>query len=269
MKTGMTLLTMGAGNIIVLEETLKSFRGVCNEVVYGDLLLFPEDREILKTYQEKYNIKIVKFEFDYLFKNGFASCLNELSFHASNDMVIYMNTSEAIDEDYGIANVIDNNPDCNTFYFTHRTDPHRWYRCYNKHELKWSGRIHEQLGGEYKPYHKPIFMMKDLEKDAYNSLKAKALDTVKEIVYFTNYMSFIDNPELLGETDRGWVKFATDNYDSFKERLLAKGKAYEAFLKGDYRMLMEYIYSELGGKDLAFESNDGIEYQTQPKKYLL
>lgn len=268
MKTGITLLTMGAGNVIVLKETLKSFRNICDEVIYGDLLLFPEDREIVASYQDEFNMKIVPFEFDYLFKNGFSSLLNVLASHATNDTVMYLNTSEVIDEDYGIVGAVKNNPECNAFYFIHRTDGHRWYRTYNRHQLKWSGRIHEQLEGEYKPYHKPIFMMKDLEKDNYSSFKAKILDTTKEIVYFQNYMSFIDNPDLLGETDIGWVKFATDNYDSFKERLLAKGKGYEAFQKGDYKAFMEYAYS-LIEVDGQFESNDGIEYQSVPKKYLL
>ena len=126
--------------------------------------------------------------------------------------------------------------------------------------------IHEQLGGEYRPYHKPAFMMKDLEKDMYSPFKANVFDVVKEIVYFKNYMSFIDNPKLLGETDEGWVKFATDNYDSFKERLLNKGDAYKAFLRGDYYALMEHFYKT--NPQEKFKSNTGIEYQNN-KKYLL
>jgi len=267
MKTGISLLTMGAGNVIVLKETLKSFRNICDEVIYGDLLLFPEDREIVASYQDEFNLKIIPFEFDYIFKNGFSSLLNVLASHATNDMVMYMNTSEVVDEDYGIVRTVKNNPDCNTFYFIHRTDPHRWYRTYNRHELQWSGRIHEQLQGTYKPYHRPLFMMADLPKDDYNLHKAKIFDTVKEIVYFTNYMSFIDNPDLIGETDPGWIKFAIDNYDSFKERLLAKGNAYKAFQEGNLYKFMEYAYKNI--EQEKFESNDGIEYQSVPKKYLL
>ena len=108
--------------------------------------------------------------------------------------------------------------------------------------------------------------MKDLPKDMGDTFKAKVFDTVKEIVYFTNYMAIIDRPNELGETDIGWVKFATYNYDSFKERLLAKGGGYQAFLKGDYEAFMWYAQEHMGEE--KFESNIGIEYQ-QDKKFLL
>lgn len=259
-----TLLTMGAGNVLALKKTLASFKDVCNEFVYGDLLLFPEDREIVKSYQQQFNLKIIPFNFDYLFQHGFSSLLNKLATHATNDIVIYMNTSEAIDEDYGMLDIVKNNTECNAFYFTHRTDPHRWYRCYNRHELKWSGMLHEQLIGEYRPYHKPIIMMKDLDKDMDNTFKAKVFDTVKEIVYFTNYMSFIDNPSLLGATDQGWVKFATDSYQSFKDRLEKKGAAYQAFKDGDLEAFMEYVHNSPEFEKEKFESNLSIEFQVDP-----
>lgn len=263
-KTGITLLTMGAGNVKVLRETLESLSSVCDEVIYGDMLLFDDDREILHSYQKEFNIKIIRFKFDYLFANGFSVLLNSLAIHSTNSICMYLNTSEVIDEDYGIVETIRNNPECNTFYFIHRTDPHRWFRTYNKHELKWSGRIHEQLQGEYKPFHKPIFMMKDLEKDMDDSFKAKVFDTAKEIVYFRNYMAIIDKPDEWGETDLGWEQFATENYDSFKERLLKMGSAYRAYIDGDLEAFLNYCHNnpEFGYKQ--FESNIAIEYQQSP-----
>lgn len=267
-KTGITLITMGAGNVKVLKETLESFSSVCDEVIYGDMLLFDEDRAVLKSYQNEYNLRIIPFKFDFIFNNGFSKLLNNLSWFSTNDMVIYMNTSEVIDEDYGIANIIKENADCNSFYFIHKTDPHRWFRIYNKNELRWSGRIHEQLEGEYKPYHKPIFMMKDLPKDMDNSFKAKVFDTAKEIVYFRNYMAIIDKPDEWGETDMGWKQFATENYESFKERLLKKGDAYNAYRKGDLDMFLNYVRTNPEFEYQKFESSIAIEYQND-KKYLL
>jgi hypothetical protein len=222
MKTGITLITMGAGNVIVLEETLKSFQHVVDEVIYGDTLLFPEDREILYLYEKKYNMKIVRYSFDYIFKNGFAAILNDLCSHATNDMVLYSNTSEAIDIDYGIVEIVNNNLDCNTFYFTHATDKHHWFRMNNRKDLKWSGLIHEESVGNHKPYHKPIFQMKDLEKDLMNPFKAKVFNTVKEAIYFSLYNRIVDDPKSLGGTDPGWVHFATENYESMAYRLRQK-----------------------------------------------
>lgn len=261
MKTGITLLTMGAGNVKVLKDTLGSFKNVCDEVIYGDLLLFPEDREIVKGYQKEYNLKIVPFKFDYLFHNGFSSLLNVLASRATNDIVVYMNTSEIIDEDYGIVESVKSNQNCNAFFFIHRTDPHRWYRMYNRRELKWSGRLHEQLEGDYRPYHKPIFMMADLEKDLDSPLKAKVLNDVKEIVYFRNYMSIVEAPDSLGATDSGWVKFATENYDSMQHRLLKKGKRYEAFFEGDFKKYMMDVYSNPEFEKERFESSNLIAFQ--------
>lgn len=266
MNTGVTLITMGAGNVLALRKTLESFRHVCDEVIYGDMLLFEEDREIVRGYSEEFNMKIIRFSFNYLFKNGFSSLLNQLAGFASNDMVMYMNTSEVIDEDYGIIDLVKNNQDCNAFYFTHRTDPHRWFRLYDRTELRWSGRIHEQLEGEYKPYHKPVFMMADLHKDMHDPYKAIIFDIAKEIVYFNNYCAIHDNPEEWGATDPGWMRFIKENYDSFKERMKNKGGCYEAYVRGDLKLFFDTIHSTI--PKMKYESNVAIEYQND-KKYLL
>lgn len=263
MKTGISLITMGCGNVVVLKKTLESFRHVCDEVVYGDLLLFPEDREALKSYQEEFNIKILEYPFNLLFVEGFSVVLNSLAFFSSNDTVVYSNTSEIIEKDNGILDAI--SQDYNCYFFDHATDPHRWYRMYNRHELHWSGRIHESLVGDHRPYHKPVYRMADLEKDMQNPFKAKIFNDVKEIVYFSNYMSIVDNPNQLGGTDPGWIKFATDNYESMKGRLLKKGRRYEAFLEGDFKKYMMDAYSNPEFEKERFESSNLIEYQGDPK----
>lgn len=261
---GVSLLTMGAGNVIVLEETIKSMLSFCDEIVYGDMLLFPEDREVLAIYEKKYNMRVVRFPFNYIFKHGFGVFLNDLSKYAKNDMCCYMNTSEKIEINYGATEIMRDNPDCNAFYFTHKTESHRWYRTYNRKDLHWSGCIHEQLTGEYRPYHKPIFQMMDLEKDMYSDFKAWAFNSVKEIVYFKQYMRLVDDPESMGETDISWLNFSRDGYNSFKERLEGKGNQYKAFLNGDYPMLIEALFSKPMTGNERFKSNQSIEYQGDP-----
>lgn len=262
MKTGITLITMGAGNVKALGKTLDSFKNVFDEVVYGDMLLFEDDRAFLSTYH-KYNMKVLKLPFNYIFHWGFGCVLNALSTCATNDIVIYMNTSEIIDEDYGIVDAVKNNPDCNAFYFTHRTDPHRWFRMYNRKELEWSGVIHEQLKGEYKPYHKPIFMMADLEKDMDDPFKADVFNSVKEIIYFRNYNRIVEQPSKLGETDPGWIKFATENYENMKQRMQSNEELYQAFCAGNDMMLYQAIKNfKPTGK---YESSNLIEFQGDPK----
>lgn len=262
-KTGVTLITMGAGNVKALGKTLASFKDVFDEVVYGDMLLFDEDRELLDKYKQKYNMGVLKLPFNYIFRHGFSDTLNTLAHQATNDIVIYMNTSEVIDEDYGIVDIVKNNPGCNAFYFIHRTDPHRWFRMYNRKELEWSGVIHEQLKGEYKPYHKPVFMMADLEKDMDDPFKADVFNSVKEIVYFRNYNRIVDYPKKLGETDPGWIKFAIENYESMKQRMQANEGLYQAFCTGSDLMLYQAIQNfKPTGK---FQSSNLIEFQGDPK----
>lgn len=261
---------MGAGNVKVLRKTFESFATVCDQVIYGDLLLWEEDREIVKSYAEEFNITIVPFAFDYIYRRGFSDVLNNLSLYSTNKMVIYANTSEIIEEDYGIVEAVKNNPDCNMFYFTHKTDPHRWYRLYNYEELRWSGIIHEQLKAfraDFKPYHKSIFQMADLPKDSDNEYKSKVLDTLKEIVYFQQYVEIVDKPERLGETDPGWVEFAKGSYDSFKERLLKKGRLYEAIKTENYKHFMD-VLSTYNFEKETYVSSIAVEFQ-QDKRFLL
>lgn len=254
---------MGAGNVNALGKTLESFKDVYDEVVYGDMLLFEEDRRIVEDYRKEYNLGILPMPFNYIFKYGFSDALNLMAEKATYDTILYMNTSEVIDEDYGIVDVVKKNTDCNAFYFIHRTDPHRWFRMYNRNELQWSGVIHEQLKGEYKPYHKPVFMMADLEKDMDDPFKADVFNSVKEIVYFRNYNRIVDCPKRLGETDPGWVKFATDNYENMKERMQSNDALYQAFCTGSDLMLYQAIQNfKPTGK---FQSSNLIEYQGDPK----
>jgi hypothetical protein len=262
MNRGISLLTMGSGNTKILRETLRSVSGICNQIVYGDMLLWDYEKGIINSYANEFNLKIVPFNWNYLYQNGFSSLLNKLAEQSDNEYVMYLNTSEVIDIDFGILDAIKNNPECNAFYFTHFTDTHRWFRTYKKSELQWSGILHEQLKGEYIPYHKSIFQMKDLPKDMEDITKAKILDSLKEIVYFKQYMNIIDNPECLGETDPGWVRFSKENYNSFKERLDQRKEQVAAVEAGDLEWFLKTANHDI--ENQTFKSSIAIEYQNDP-----
>lgn len=121
--------------------------------------------------------------------------------------------------------------------------------------------IHEEVVGEHKPYHKPIFTMADLEKDMHNTFKAKVFNDVKEIVYFQQYKNLIDYPERQGGTNSGWLKFAKDNYDSMTERLEKKGKRYQAFIDGSLYNYLEQVYGDKEFEKERFESDNMIAFQ--------
>lgn len=260
---------MSQGNPIALKKTLDSLSGVVDEIIFGDLLIFEKDRNLIQLYKREYNLKIVTLPFNYIFIHGFSDTLNKLAEESTNDMVIYLNCSEAIQSGKEtILPTIKNNPDCNTFCFNHSTDPHHWYRIYNRKELKWSGVIHEQVCGDCKQYPEPIFTMQDFDKDTEDSFYSMVMNEVKELVYFNNYLKLVDQPHLIGFTNAGWVQFVKDGYHSFIERLHKKGNRYEAFITGNYEMFMNDIFTNEEFKEERFNSSLAIEFQGD-KKYLL
>ena len=234
---------MAAGNSIVLKKTLESFKGVVDEVIFGDLIIFPEDRELMQSYKEEYNINIQRLPFNYIFQVGFANVLNYLIANAKNDMCLYTNTGEYIQEDYGINEIINSNPECNSFYFKHAVETHRWFRCFDRREVQWSGMLHEEPRGNERPYHKPIYCMGDLEKDMNNPFKAAVLNSVKEMVYWNQLIEIVDNPKLKEATNDHWINFAKQEYNSMKDRLEKKGKQYEAMKTGNFEMFWNDIHT--------------------------
>jgi hypothetical protein len=200
---------------------------------------------------------------------GFSSVLNFLIGHAKNEMTLYMNTSEAIDENYGINEIVNNNPDCNMFYFSHRTERHRWHRMFDRRSILWSGFIHEEgrpINDMERPYHKPIFMMKDYEKDMNDSKKAYVFNRIKEIVYDSNYLKLVERPILVGATNEGWVSFVRNQYHEMKKRTL-NHEFYEAFQTGNLSLLMDIIYSP-SFEEKQLTSSFGMNFQGVRKDIL-
>lgn len=243
-----TLITMSQGNPLALKRTLDSFAGLCNEVVFGDLLLLPSDRAVIETY----GVNMVPLPFNYIYKNGFAATLNELSKHATNDWCLYMNVGEVIDGD--TITMPKAAPNC--YCFDHANDPHKWFRLYDRRELQWNGLIHEELvgiGSSWKRgWDEPIFRMADTDKDEVN---ATLYNDVKEIVYFQQYLRLVDEPGIIGITNRGWVDYAKRDYNYIKERMLAKGRRVEAFETGDLSLYLNEAINQ------EFLSNNIIHFQ--------
>lgn len=260
---------MSQGNPIALKRTLNSFDGIVDEVIYGDLCVFPEDKiEIAKF--NGYNMTTVKLPFNYIFENGFSNVLNYLTDIAQNELCLYMNCSEVIDGEQRILELLDHfdKDNYNAFPFDHNSDPHTWYRMWNKSEMKWAGLIHEELigKGRYCPYY--IFRMADTDKDMDDPFKAKVMNDIKELTYFQQYVTLVEHPRFRSITNDYWINFAKDSYSSLKERLQNKGKRYEAFLLGDLGM---YMKDALENKEFHLEeqkTNNIIEMQGD-KKFLL
>ncbi len=255
-----TLITMGQGNPIAFKRTLESFKDVVTEIIFGDLLIFEKDRELIKSYQSEYNLKIIPLPFNFIFINGFAHTLNTLSEYATNDLCIYMNVSEVIDGEQDILSHITSQYNC--YSFNHKTDPHIWFRMYNRKELKWDGVIHETVSiGAATACPDIVFTMADSEKDMDDEFYAKVMNTVKELVYWNQYIKLVEKPETIGSTNYGWVKYAKDSYDSLKERMTKKGKQLEAFIVGDLDKFIDEINTSDEFKNENQESSELVNLQ--------
>lgn len=267
MKRNISLICLAHGNSMVLKETFKSLSSICDEIIFGDLCLFKEDSDLIETYKNDFNLKIVKLPFNILFHQGYANVLNFLIGHAKNDLCVYMNCSEIISIDYNAFDSVQDET-FNTFFFNHATDKHRWYRCNDRRELVWSGFIHEEAicaKNEQRPYHKPIFQMADLDKDSISSFKAKVFNDSKELVYFNNYLKLVDYPKVSGATNIGWINYVTEQYESMKERLQNKGKRYEAFMIGDLDMYINDVMTNKEFEKERFENTNIIHFQGNNK----
>lgn len=260
-----TLITMSQGNPIALKRTIDSFAPYCDEVIYGDLCVFQEDRTLIKSYKNLYNMKIVTYPFNYIFKNGFSTILNSLASCASNDHVLYMNVGEIVDPRLMPSFEIDNGL-YNCYLNTHFSDPHHWYRMYNRQELEWGNLIHEELKGKNAPYNPrpctaPSFMMDDTEKDIDNPFKTKVYNDIKELVYFYQYLRLVEEPDMVQGTNPGWVQYAKDAYDSLSERIVKKEHRYFAFQGGNYFKYMDDIFENPEFQKERMESSDLVNLQ--------
>jgi hypothetical protein len=261
-----TFVTMSQGNVKALKRTLDSFKDICNEVVYGDLCIFEEDRKILESYQSEFNLKIVKLPFNYIFQFGFSSVLNLLASHASNDLVLYNNCGEIVDGEQKVLRLINEFfSDCNCFAIDHAEEKHTWWRLYNRKELQWDGLIHEEITGPRVECTHYIFRFADTQKDLDNPFKAKVFDDIKELCYFNQYIRLVEQPELKGITNDYWVKFALDNYESMKSRIFQKGRRYEAFLEGDLAKFINDINTNSSFSEERFQSSKLIEFQNSKR----
>lgn len=274
-----TLITMTQGNPVALLRTMESFKAVCNEFVIGDLCIFDGDREMIRRMTAEFHeqnpqtdVKLIKFPFNYIFKNGFSSILNFLAWNAAqNDFCIYMNVGEVIEVE--VTPKLHLWTDADAQYFVHATDPHHWYRLYNRHKFKWDGLIHEELvpilsADTHIKAFRPSFQMKDTEKDMYNPFHAKVYNDVKELVYFNQYQRLIDEPAARGITNEYWLKEARDASPPMIDRLLKKGRRYEAFITGDLQLYLNEIHRDEEFKQSRDESDTLVNVQGNRKDVL-
>lgn len=238
MSSNITLITLTQGNPIALKRTIDNvvdkFQGKVTDIVVGDLCVFEND--MVNMAHLGHEITLVPLKFNSLFRHGFGSTLNELATHAKNNLCLYMNVSEIVDSPVRLDII---HPQWNSYKFDHATETHKWVRLWDRTKLKWSGRIHEEVVGQKYTSPDILFTMADTPKDDGDPFYSQVMNDVKELVYFNQYLKLVDNPGENGATNHGWIKYAQDNYQHIKDRLLAKGARYEAFVEGDLQKYLD------------------------------
>jgi hypothetical protein len=263
----MTLITMTQGNPVALQRTIDSVKGICDEIVVGDLCMYNDDTYAISELKSDLFIRQVMMPFNFIYKNGFAKTLNTLSNYATNYLCLYLNVGEVVASSIApVREVISDKYNC--YYIDHATEKHRWWRAWDRRAIGWSGLIHEEIEGDNRPYHLPLFRFADTDKDTANPLKAKVMNDIKELVYFKQLMKIADDEQFLGATNRGWLSFAKDQYQSMEERLKEKGVRVDAFERGDKEQYLKDVETNPAFEKERFESSNLIEYQGD-KKFLL
>ena len=259
----LSLVAPTQGNPIALKRTIDSLRGICDDFVIGDTCIFEQDSQSIKGIVPE--VRLVKLPFNFIYKCGFAVTLNALAAQAKNDVIIYLNVGEILaSSERDILSIISDEYNC--YYIDNANENHRWFRVWDRREMQWSGRIHEEIVGEHRPYHHPLLRFEDTEKDMRDSFKSAVNNDVKEIVYWHQLLKIADEPDIhLGATSPGWIQFARDNYQTMKDRLAKKGNRPLAFEKGNLQMYLDDIYTNPEFEKERFESNHIIEFQGDPK----
>ncbi len=240
-----SLITVTQGNPVALRRTMDnlfaSFEGALNEAVIGDVSVF--DGDFASGFDDA---KFVKLPFNSLFKDGFSSVLNHLAAQANNDLCLYLNVGEIIEKNLK-RSLVRNEFNC--YSFNHATDPHIWVRMWDRRELSWSGRIHEEIVGPRRQCPEILFQMADTDKDMADEFRAGVYNDIKEMVYFQQYVHLAEHPEDKGATDQGWLNYSQAEYEDLKRRLSNKGERYRAFLDGDLAAYLQAAEKDKPEKD--------------------
>lgn len=263
-----TLILPTQGNPIALKRTIDSVIGVCNEVIVGDVCMFSDDTTTIAHQKVEIMVKQVMLPFNFIFKEGFSATLNLLASHASNDIVLYLNVGEIIEYTLPEFKEVTQSPEYNIWWINHAVEKHRWFRMYNRKQLKWDGLIHEEVIGDWRPFHKPVLQFGDTDKDNADLLKARCYDDIKCMVYFNQLMQIVDHPERLGATNQGWQKFAKTEYGRMETYMKEAGVRYDAFVEGNQNKYINDILTNDAFAKERRESSLLMEFQTD-KKYLL
>ncbi len=192
------------GNIANLRRTIESCRGVVDDVVIISTCLYREDIEGLREVANS----VVDLPWNYVYLHGFGAMMNQGSEAAKNDWLVLLGVAETIHAGHeAIQPRLAGERVNSVFECNHANDPHHWIRVWNRQSRShWSGLIHESImGGANEGL---LFEMRDTEKiPTDDAIMNGTLRFVKTTLYNCMYRRLMNNTNLIGGTNIGWLDF--------------------------------------------------------------
>lgn len=244
------------GNVANFQRTLDSARSVCDETIAISTCLFNDDIEAVRAT----GARVVELPWNYTYIHGFGAMHNAGTKHAGNNWLILLGVAETIHA--GHENIKLTLPRAQTNYIyqcNHQNDPNRWSRCWNRTGgPRWGGIIHETVRGGQEAG--VLFEMRDTDKvPSGDALKDEVLKFHKTCLYNHLYQRLLNNNDLLGYTDPGWLAFVNGAKESINAFCESHADLITFALEGDRDGFINRVEERTGAGSTAY----GVNYAAQ------
>lgn len=244
------------GNIANFQRTVDSARSVCDEVVAISTCLYDHHLEEIKAT----GAKVVELPWNYTYLNGFGAMHNMGTQYVKNSWLILLGVAETIHSGHeDIRLKIPRSNPAQIYQCWHVGDVNRWSRCWNRTGgPKWGGIIHECVRGGQEAG--VLFEMRDTDKvPSGNSVQDEVLMFHKTCLYNHLYKRLLDNRDLLGYTDPGWLAFVEGAKESINAFCVEHADLLACAMSGDRDGFIKAVEARIAKRVPAA----GVNYNPQ------
>lgn len=244
------------GNVENIKRTIKSCEGICDETIIISTAFYLDDIGAFHQLTDK----VVELDWNFTFKHGFGSMMNQGTSISKNDWLVLLGVAETLAEPLcDIHKTLQGAQACNVFRCNHINDIHTWGRVWRRGGgTAWSGIIHEEISGGVNAG--LMFRMQDTEKTpCEDHIRNEANRFIKTLSYNSLYRDLLRTPELLGATDQGWLKFVQGAEESILAFCEDHKEMLDACHKGNLPKFLDLVEASINsGKEAS-----GVNYSPQ------
>ncbi len=194
-----------------IQRTINSCSHICDDTVIVSTAFFIEDQSLFRDIATK----VVQLDWNYVFKQGFGSMMNQGTPHTRHDWCLLLGVAETWAEDFrDTPHLLESAPNNMVFRCSHHNDPNTWKRLWNRTGgPEWSGLIHEEIRGGIDGG--VTFRFQDTDKTPKTDpTKQEILRWIKVLTYHEQYWRLLNDSSLLFGTDPGWLAFVNGSRES-------------------------------------------------------